>query len=562
MTTTNLILIGFSGTGKSAVGNVIAQRLGWAFVDIDDEVVRLAGKPVATIFEEDGETRFRELESKMIAQACSKVQQVIATGGGALVDLLNQETILRSGMVVTLEASPETITDRLAHATGDSVANVRPLLRGDNVNVLERIRDLKKGRQPLYALGHWVVSTDNLAIDEVATEVLRGWSLSYSDAILPSAADRQVENGSAAESSIIVTSAGVCPIYVGWNLLSELGLRMREVGLSGAAFLVSDENVAANYVPLVQRSLQTNGFSTQVYILSAGESSKDLKTVEKVYNWLASQHAERSDVVVALGGGVVGDLAGFVAATFGRGMPFVQVPTSLAAMVDASIGGKVAVNLPEGKNLIGAFHQPRLILSDPQTLESLPEREMKSGWAEAIKHGLILDKDLFHFLEAEVDALLGLDPQKTVKAIRWSAAVKADVVSRDERETRGFRTLLNYGHTIGHALEATTGYGRLLHGEAVAIGMRGAGMISHRVGVTKNVEVLKRQEAIMERFGLPNSVYDVDLRSLQEAMRVDKKTVRGQINWVLLESLGHAVIRDDVPVELSLEVMAQLISEE
>jgi shikimate kinase/3-dehydroquinate synthase len=559
MTITNLILIGFSGTGKSAVGNAVARRLGWTFVDIDDEVIRLAGKPVATIFEEDGETRFRELESKMIEQACSEAQQVIATGGGALIDLSNQEIILGSGMVVTLEASPETIANRLAHATGD---NVRPLLRGDDVDVVERVRALKRGRQSLYALGHWVVSTDNLSIEEVANEVLRGWSLSYAHAVLPTTSERRVESGSGAEPSIIVTSAGVCPIFVGWNLLSDLGLRMREVGLSGSAFLVSDENVAANYVPLAQRSLETHGFPTQVYILSAGESSKDLKTAEKVYNWLASQRAERGDVIVALGGGVVGDLAGFVAATFGRGMPFVQVPTSLAAMVDASIGGKVAVNLPEGKNLVGAFHQPRLILSDPQTLMSLPEREAKSGWAEAIKHGLILDRDLFHFLETEVDALLGLDPQKTVHAIRWSAAVKASVVSRDERETRGLRTLLNYGHTIGHALEATTKYGRFLHGEAVAIGMRGAAMISHRIGVIHNVEVLKRQEAIMERFGLPNSCNDVDLRAIQEAMKVDKKIVGGQINWVLLESLGHAVIKDDVPFELSLEVVEQLIRED
>ena len=358
---------------------------------------------------------------------------------------------------------------------------------------------------------------------------------------------------------LVATASGVYPVVVGWCLLDELGARMRDAGLFGAAFLVTDETVAAHYAASARRSLEAAGFTTHVHAIPPGEPSKTLATAHRLYAWLAGHRAERRDAIVALGGGVVGDLAGYVAATYARGMPFVQVPTSLAAMVDASIGGKVAVDLPEGKNLVGAFHQPRLVLADVATLSTLPPRELASGWAEAIKHGLILDADLFALFEERADALLRLDPEATAHAIRWSAAIKADVVSRDERETRGLRTLLNYGHTIGHALEAATGYGRLLHGEAVAVGMRGAALIGQRTGVTQSPGLLERQQALLRRFGLPESCPDVDLEAVQRAMGLDKKTEGGRIQWVLLDRLGHALLRSDVPPDLPLAVLRELV---
>ena len=551
----NIILTGFSGTGKSLVGREVARRLGWRFVDTDEEVVRLAGKPIADLFSQDGEARFREMERRVLQEACVRPFTVIATGGGALIDSSNQEAMFRSGVVVCLEARPETIYTRLLHQTSDGASpEVRPLLA--DPDPLERIRSLKAQRQPLYALAHWTVPTDHLTVAEVAAEVLRGWQVvrSHLDTLSPG----EAEGDSQGAAAVVATAGGVCPIFVSWGVLGELGARMQDAGLSGTVFLVTDEAVAPHHAGKVQRSLEARGFATHLYAIPPGEPSKSLDMAHGLYRWLAEHRAERQDTVVALGGGVVGDLAGYVAATFDRGMPLVQAPTSLAAMVDASIGGKVAVNLPEGKNLVGAFHQPRLILADVETLLTLPQRELNSGWAEAIKHGLILDEGLFQLVESRADDLLRLEPDIMTQVIRWSAAIKADVVSRDERETTGLRTLLNYGHTIGHALEAATEYGRFLHGEAIAVGMRGVALIGQQMGVTLDADLLKRQQALLDRFGLPGACPGVDLAAVQQAMELDKKTVGKRINWVLLERLGKAVVRDDVPPDLPFQVLREL----
>jgi 3-dehydroquinate synthase len=272
----------------------------------------------------------------------------------------------------------------------------------------------------------------------------------------------------------------------------------------------------------------------------------------KAYDFLVEHRTERDDVIVALGGGMIGDLAGFVAATFLRGMPWVQVPTSLVAMVDASIGGKVGVNHPEGKNLIGAFYQPKSVLADPQTLTTLPQRELTSGWAEVIKHGLILDKEYFEFLETNVNKLTKLEPELLTRAIVRSAAIKAQVVSQDEKERKGKRTILNYGHTIAHGLEAATQYKRFLHGEAVAIGMMGEAKLSQRLGLLPSAEV-ERQQAMLQKFGLSTSLrakrsnLKLSLAAITKAMELDKKVKGKAIRWVLLQDIGKAVIRSDVP---------------
>ncbi|MDP3064239.1 MAG: 3-dehydroquinate synthase family protein, partial [Chloroflexota bacterium] len=252
------------------------------------------------------------------------------------------------------------------------------------------------------------------------------------------------------------------------------------------------------------------------------------------------------------------DLAGFVASTVLRGIALVQAPTSLLAMVDASIGGKVAVDLPEGKNLVGAFYQPRLVVADPSVLSTLPERARIEGWAEAVKHGLILDEPLFRTFEERADALLALEPDITTQVIRRSMAIKADVVSRDERETTGLRMLLNYGHTIGHTIEVTAGYGRYLHGEAVAIGMMGAALISSRVAGLPP-EVVERQRRLLERLRLPTRAEGLDAEAVLAAMALDKKVEAGAIRWVLLEGVGRAVIRQDVSPELVRQVVRELV---
>lgn len=283
----------------------------------------------------------------------------------------------------------------------------------------------------------------------------------------------------------------------------------------------------------------------------------------RVYDFLVGRRVERDDIVIALGGGVVGDLAGFVAATFLRGMPWVQVPTSLVAMVDASIGGKVGVDHSEGKNLIGAFYQPHLVLADPEVLATLPQRELISGWAEVIKHGLILDEGLVESLEINARGLRELEPELLTTAIARSAAIKARVVSRDETERAGKRIILNYGHTIAHGLEAATGYRRFLHGEAVAIGMMGAARLSERLGLLPTAAV-ERQRSLLQEFGLPASLPSrgsgprLSTAGVVRAMELDKK-VRGKaIRWVLLEGIGKAVVRGDVPQQDVRAVLGEL----
>ena len=363
-----------------------------------------------------------------------------------------------------------------------------------------------------------------------------------------------------AESDIAATvhhSGGSYPVVAGRGVLEQLGPRLQALGVTGTAYIISDENVFRTYGRKAQHSLEAAGIAAHSYSIPPGEESKSLALAEDIYAWLADLRSERRHAIIALGGGVVGDLGGFVASTFLRGMMFVQVPTSMAAMVDASIGGKVAVNLPQGKNLVGAFYQPSLVLADIDTLSTLGQRERSEGWAEAVKHGLILDAELFDLFEEYAEDLLALRGDISTDVIRRSMAIKAQVVSEDERETLGKRILLNYGHSIGHALESVTGYGHYMHGEAVSVGMMGAGRISEVMGLIPP-EVVERQRRVLERFQLPLSAPGVDADVILDKMTRDKKTEAGSLRWVLLEGVGHSVVRRDVPLDLVRETVEEL----
>ena len=344
-------------------------------------------------------------------------------------------------------------------------------------------------------------------------------------------------------------SGGSYPIVVGSGILEDLGLRLLEMDIKSPAYIITDNNVMNPYGRRVQLALQKAGIAAHCFIIPAGESSKSFQLAQGIYDWLAGLRAERGQAIIAVGGGVVGDLAGFVAATFLRGVPFVQVPTSMAAMVDASIGGKVAVNLPQAKNMVGAFYQPKGVYADVQTLSTLGKRELSEGWAEAIKHGFILDPGLVDTFEEQAESLMAVEPEITTEVIRRSMAIKAQVVSQDERETLGIRILLNYGHTIGHALESSTSYGRFLHGEGVSVGMMGAAAIAQTMGMISE-DLTARQRLLLERFNLPIRADGVAVDAVLQAMSLDKKTVGGANRFVLLEGVGKAVVRGDVPREL------------
>jgi shikimate kinase/3-dehydroquinate synthase len=546
----NIALIGFSTTGKSTVGKKVAEYLGWDSVDTDDEIVKLSGKPIPEIFEQDGESKFREFERAVLKQACQREKIVVSTGGGVVLDPRNVRVLQRTCIVICLEAKVETIYKRLLHdALYSSNPIVRPLLTSNDPQ--ERIKQLKAFRQPYYAVADWTVHTDNLTTDEVSQEVIKGWQY----------INRSVKDaGRATEDSLacrVETSSRHYPVFIGWGLLGKLGEKMSQSGLLGKAVIISEETVFPIYGDQSRKAMEKSGFSVNYYLVPPGEASKNIGEAVKIYDFLIDHHVERNDVIVALGGGMVGDLAGFVAATYLRGIPWIQVPTSLVGMVDASIGGKVAVDHHQGKNLIGAFYQPYLVLADVQALTTLPQRELTSGWAEVIKYGLILDAKFFNLLENNADKLVSLMPDITTDVIARSACTKSMVVSEDEKDT-GKRIILNYGHTVAHGIETAGNYKSFLHGEAVAIGMMVAAKLSQRLGLlSKNA--VQRQQALLKKFHLPVSCSGINLDDVLSAMELDKKMRNKAIQWVLLEDIGKTVVRSHVSTTDVLSVLKEVI---
>ncbi len=333
------------------------------------------------------------------------------------------------------------------------------------------------------------------------------------------------------------------PIHIGADLIGRAELYAPYLAGGGAA-IVTNEVVAPLYLAPVKSALEKSGARVTEIVLADGEQTKSWQTLNEVFDCLLEARCGRDTLLVALGGGVVGDLAGFAAAIYQRGVPFVQVPTTLLAQVDSSVGGKTAINHPLGKNMIGAFHQPRAVISDVATLDSLPERELRSGFAEVIKHGLALDAAFVEWLESNVDRLVARKRDALAYAVRRSCELKARVVAADERET-GERALLNFGHTFGHAIETGAGYGTWLHGEAVAAGMVMAAELSAVMGHLKKTEV-SRVRDLLRRTGLPVKGPALAPERLMELMALDKKAAKGKTRFVLLESIGRAALRGDI----------------
>ncbi len=556
-----VFLIGFSGTGKSAVAGLAADALGWRAVDTDELIKETAGRSIPDIFEQDGEARFRELERDAVERATAQENVVVAIGGGAVVGEENRRTMAESGLVFCLDALPETMLARL-RGGGDESPSERPLLAGPDP--LGRIVALKAQRQRFYALADVLINTEGRTQQQVAAAVVAAarsedpWFSSHPERLLlPEERSDPPANEPAGSPVWVEATSRRYPVVVEWRALDRLGELLREAGLSDAAYVISDSEVMPRHGDRALLSLQEVGFEADAFTITAGEASKTLETAAAVYDWLVARRAERGHAIVALGGGVVGDLAGFVAATYLRGVPLVQAPTSLVAMVDAAIGGKVAVDHREGKNLIGAFYQPRLVVEDVSTLKTLPRRALLEGCAEVIKHAFILDAQLLADLEARADDLLHLEPAFAVDIVRRNVAIKAAVVAEDERDT-GRRAILNYGHTVGHAIEAAAGYEDILHGEAVSTGMMAAAEIGSRLEITPP-EVVERQRALLKRFGLPVKGPRLDPERVVAAIALDKKVAEGAVRWVLLEDVGRTVINHHVAPQLVRDVVGDLL---
>jgi len=333
-------------------------------------------------------------------------------------------------------------------------------------------------------------------------------------------------------------------IMIGQGASRLIGKYLRNLSVGEKVAVVTNPKIDRLHGAGIRKSLEASGYHPLMIRVPDGEKYKTTAQLERIYDRLVQHRFERSSSLVALGGGVIGDLTGFAAATFLRGIPYIQCPTTLVAQVDASIGGKTGVDHPGGKNLIGAFHQPRLVCADPEVLTTLPKREFIAGLAEVIKYGVILDRNFFKYLESNTDGILALDQKKILYCIQRSAALKAKVVQSDEKES-GLRKILNYGHTFGHAIETLTGYRKYKHGEAVAIGMASAARLSYLLGISSWKDV-QRQIRLLDLFGLPTTLPKLDPGSILAVMERDKKVIGGEIYFILPEKIGSVRI---APVE-------------
>ncbi len=347
-------------------------------------------------------------------------------------------------------------------------------------------------------------------------------------------------------------------ILIGQGLENEIAEFFGAAGFSSRTLIFSDENVGKLYGEQLAETLRGAGLSATVYLVPPGESSKSLEEAEHAYTRAITENLDRKSAIVALGGGVVGDLAGFIAATYMRGVPFVQIPTSLLAQVDSSVGGKVAVNHSLGKNLIGAFYQPKRVFIDLKYLATLPRRELFTGLGEVVKYGVICDGEFFSYLEGHSEGALSLQLPETEHIVCRSCEIKADVVTKDEKES-GLRAILNFGHTMAHAIEKETRYVRYNHGEAVAVGMMGAAYLSRELGMTDDAPV-ERLRSLLERYSLPIRAEGCTVDGMYKAIFHDKKTVDGKVKWVLMEGIGKVRAVSDVPENAVRKCMGMIIS--
>lgn len=519
-----IFLYGSPGSGKTSVGKILAENLALPFVDLDQKIEEQAGRSIPEIFKEEGEAGFRSLERNALQDVSKMKWGVIALGGGALIDPGNLSLVEQSGAVCCLTASDRVLVERL-----ENTALERPLLKnaGAKKPEPEKLSDLLNKRSQHYASFEKQVDTDLSTPEDLAWEIEMLLGAFHVRGMTPRA--------------IIAKSEGTelgRPVSPGYDVrvsaaLDDLGNALRMRGLSGPIALVTDQNVAEHYLSRAKKSLQAANYSTRAVIIPPGEASKTMSTVSHLWDEFLAAGLERRSTVAALGGGVVGDLAGFAAATYMRGIPWVNLPTSLLAMVDASLGGKTGADLPQGKNLIGAFHAPQLVLADPSTMTTLPRAELRSGMAEVIKTGIIGDSELigacahgWEMIEADWDEI-----------IRKAMAVKIKVIEADPYEG-GLRAVLNLGHTIGHAVEKVSNY-ELRHGEAVAIGMVAEARLAEQIGIAQQGLADEIKDVCM-RIGLPVEIPpDMTREEITEAMQVDKKRSSARVKYALPLRIGE-----------------------
>jgi 3-dehydroquinate synthase len=539
----NIFLVGLMGAGKTTIGRLLARRLNKRFIDSDHAIEARTGASIPWIFEIEGEASFRRREADMIRELSAQEGIVLATGGGAVLDADSRALLAARGTVIYLRASVGSILQRTSHDKN------RPLLQTPDPR--KKLEELTAQREPLYReIADLVIDTGRPNVQSMVQTILD--QLAAQQASRECRRERAPMNEQTRISLNVELDERSYPITIGPGLLDDPTLLARHVAGNKVA-IVTNTTIAPLYLEKVAAPLRNDGREVVEIVLPDGEEFKTWTSLMQVFDALLANKCDRKTTLVALGGGVIGDMTGFAAATYMRGVPFVQIPTTLLAQVDSSVGGKTGINHPLGKNMIGAFYQPRAVLADTSTLDTLPARELSAGLAEVIKHGAILDGEFFDWIEQNIGKLVAHDPAALAHAIARSCEIKADVVRQDEREG-GLRAVLNFGHTFGHAIEAGLGYGSWLHGEAVGCGMVMAADLSHRIGLV-DAATVERVRALVRAAGLPVVAPDLGTQRWIELMEVDKKNEGGAIKFILLKPLGSPSITG-VPREQLLATLA------
>jgi shikimate kinase/3-dehydroquinate synthase len=557
----DVVLVGLSGSGKSVVGRRLAARHGAAFVDLDEAIEARAGRPIPEIFAAEGEAAFRALERAVVAalgpaDRSALIRRVVATGGGAVVDPRNRWILYRGRLPIWIDSPVEVLAARLRRSR-----HVRPLVAGQR-DPVKALRALLAARERFYAAALRVDGTAGVGsvlrrIEETIRERLARPEIGTTTDDPPGDGLGDDPHGTLLLDArtrigrIVVGERIAGPVLA--DVLGELRARR--------AILVSEPGAWAAVGSAIAAELVAAGWSVETVMLPRGEAAKRLDVVGRAARRLAALRVERGEPLVAIGGGALGDAAGFLAAVWLRGVPIVHVPTTLVAQIDSSLGGKTAVDLPEGKNLIGAFHQPAAVVIDVAALRTLPVRQRRAALAEAVKMAVLGDERLFELLEADGPAIARgeervLETGVVAELVERAAWAKVEVVLADERET-GARISLNLGHSVGHGIEAAAGYRGVLHGEAVAWGLRAAARIGVAVGVTPP-DRAARIEALLDRLGLGLGRAPVDAEAVLAAMGRDKKHELGRLRWVLPTADGYEV-RRDVPEALVRRVVDELV---
>ncbi len=547
---TNIILVGMMGAGKTTIGKALANSLGKEFIDSDHEIQDRTGVKIPVIFEIEGEAGFRKRESEVLVELVKKNNIVLATGGGAVLSRENRQILRRGGIVIYLRASVNDLYRRTRYDKN------RPLLQTQNL--FARLNELYVQRDALYReTAHVIIDSGKQGVRFLVQKLINKLiSIDFNNIM-------QNNNKNVMQTITVDFTPSLekrsYPIHIGHGILQQVDLIVSCLPQKRVA-IVSNTTIAPLYLDKLRTALEKRGVISVPIILPDGEAHKNWETLNLIFDALLKNHCERNTAILALGGGVVGDLTGFAAATYLRGVPFIQIPTTLLAQVDSSVGGKTGINHPLGKNMIGAFYQPRMVLADSATLNTLPDRELRAGLAEIIKYGLIRDPAFFDWLERNMHRLLARDPVTLNEAIQRSCENKAEIVAADEKE-EGVRALLNLGHTFGHAIENGMGYGVWLHGEAVAAGIVLAADLSRRMKLISEADVSRIRKIFLQA-GLPVAAPKMPPERYLQLMLLDKKVDAGRTRFIVLNRIGEAVMRADIPPALLNETILACMSDE